>query len=178
MRKLISILFLLFFFWGIIGFFIHIEIKHSAIKKEIKTALKQSVPIDNLIVFKFDKKEFDNLTWIKNNEFKFEGKLYDVVNKRIDQNTILVECISDTMEDALFQNLEELVNDDLYHNNHSKKSNSSFVKLLKMPYFYNSSEIIITLIDDSISKEVFKTDLENLLFGHLFSIEIPPDVCA
>ena len=81
MRRIFSILVLLIVTWQTIGFFTCFEWEHYHIRKDIKCALKHSVPENQLKEFDFTVKEIKNLTWIKTHEFKLNGRFYDVIKK-------------------------------------------------------------------------------------------------
>lgn len=110
MRKLVSFLLFSIIVWQIIGFVGYFELSHYQIKKEIKTLLKKGVPKDSLTTFKFSDHQIAKLNWLKKNEFKLKGRLYDVVYKMKDENGFsILNCISDTQEEVLFAKLGQTV---------------------------------------------------------------------
>lgn len=178
MRRFVIGAFILFFLWGVLGFFIHIEIKHTIIKKQIKTSLKQSVPEDELIYFEFKTSEFENLTWIKKNEFKYGDGMFDIVSKKIAQGKVLLKCISDKKEKKLFKDLEQLVEEGVWKNNNSKNSNSCFVKLLKTPYYLPNFNLELPIQSKpEMDRLSYLSISEKLALGFKRSIYFPPDYC-
>jgi hypothetical protein len=109
-RKFVSFLLFSVIIWQIIGFVGYFELSHYQIKKEIKSLLKKGVPKDSLTSFKFSEHQMAKLNWLKKNEFKFKGRLYDVVYKVKDKDGFsILNCISDTQEEVLFAKLGQTV---------------------------------------------------------------------
>jgi c-di-AMP phosphodiesterase-like protein len=91
----------------------------EAVRKEVKSKLKSTVPPNELTVIQLNNSESNALTWVRaNKEFIYKGKMYDVVSKSIYANSIRYVCITDTQEEALFKHLDDLVN----MSSHAKKS--------------------------------------------------------
>jgi hypothetical protein len=91
--------------YQIIGFFTFIEIEHYLIRKEIKRAIKQAVPENQLIHFHFTPKERQKLNWVKPHEFRLNGRFYDVVHKKRINGVWHFKCIDDIQETVLFEKL-------------------------------------------------------------------------
>jgi hypothetical protein len=111
-------------------------LEHYYIRKDIKRALKQSVPENQLKNFDFTNKEIKNLTWIKSNEFKLNGKYYDVISKKKTKTGYHFKCIDDHQETELFQKLEESTAVNL-NNSSSSSPLKHWLKLLKTPFVFN-----------------------------------------
>jgi len=96
-----------------VGFFTFVEIEHYLIRKEIKKALKLSVPENHLLKFHFTAKESQNLNWVKPHEFRLNGCFYDVVHKQKVNGIWYFQCIDDHQETALFEKLDFAAADNL-----------------------------------------------------------------
>ena len=162
MRRIFSVLILLIAAWQIVGFFTYFEWEHYHIRKDIKRALKHSVPENQLKEFDFTNKEIKNLTWIKSHEFKLNERLYDVIKKTPTNNGFHFKCIDDMQETALFQKLEESTAVNL-NNSPSSSPLKHWLKLLKTPFVFNL--IGIKPIISSISNR------ESSNFKYHFSIK-------
>lgn len=119
-RKFLLFGFLSILLYQLIGFFTFVEIEHYFIRKEIKKALKEAVPENQLISFHFTSKESEKLNWVKPHEFKLNGRFYDVVHKTIRNGIWYFKCIDDIQETVLFEKLafataENLVNAPAQH---------------------------------------------------------------
>jgi len=161
-RRILSILILLIATWQIVGFFTYFEWEHYHMRKDIKHALKHSVPQNQLKEFDFTNKEIKNLTWIKSHEFKLNGRLYDVIKKMPTKNGFHFKCIDDHQETALFQKLEESTAVNL-NNSTSSSPLKHWLKLQKTPIVVNLMRVKPILC--SI------TNIENCNFNYHFSIK-------
>ena len=133
MKRLFSFLFLIVFIWLLAGFFIYFEIERHHVRKDIKRAIKHSLPQNQYKQFNFTEKEFKELTWINDHEFKMNGRLYDVVKKYKNRLGYSVSCIDDIQETVLFAQLDEATVSNL-NNQPEKAPIKSFVKLLQTAY--------------------------------------------
>ena len=105
MRKLLQYGFLLLFAYQLVGFFAFFEIEHYLVRKQIKKAIKLSVPENQLIRFHFSEKEVAQLHWVKAHEFRLNGRFYDVVHKSKNKGIWYYQCINDIQETQLFERL-------------------------------------------------------------------------
>ena len=113
LKRIIAILLLILFAYGTIGYYISFEVEKTAVRHEIKQRIKQGVPTSDLTIIKDDVTN-SRLNWIKpSKEFRLNGKMYDVVSKRIEGNIIYYSCINDTQEEELFKTLDEQVNKEM-----------------------------------------------------------------
>lgn len=146
MRRLFSFLFLIVFIWQLAGFFVYFEIERYHVRKNIKRAIKHSLPQNEFKQFNFTKNEFRELTWINDHEFKMHGRLYDVVKKYKNDSGYSISCIDDIQETRLFAQLDEATASNL-NNQPEKAPLKSFVKLFQMAYlepdsvFWNNEEV-------------------------------------
>lgn len=87
--------------------------KQARIRSDIKRAIKEGVPEDELVDFRFYTKEesWINLEWTKpDKEFRFNNQMYDVVETHKSNDTIYFRCIHDVKESGLFQQIDQLTN--------------------------------------------------------------------
>lgn len=140
MKRLFSFLFLFVFIWQLAGFFVYFEIERYHVRKDIKRAIKHSLPQNQYKQFNFTNAEFKELTWINDHEFKMNGRLYDVVKKNKSNVGFLVYCIDDIQETILFAQLDEATASNL-NNQPEKAPLKSFVKLLKLAYIEPHGEL-------------------------------------
>jgi hypothetical protein len=132
-KRLFSFLFLIVFIWQLAGFFIYFEIERYHVRKDIKRAIKYSLPQNEFKQFNFTNAEFKELTWINDHEFKMNGRLYDVVKKNKSNVGFSVSCIDDIQETVLFAQLDEATVSNL-NNQPEKAPIKSFVKLMKLAF--------------------------------------------
>ena len=106
MRKFILFGFIALLSYQFVGFFTFVELEHYFIRKQIKKAIKLSVPENQLIQFHFTTKESHKLYWVKPHEFKLNGRFYDVVHKHKSKGVWFFQCIDDSQETVLFEKLD------------------------------------------------------------------------
>ncbi len=144
MKKAVSFLLLILFLYSIAGIFISFKVQQFEVKKEIKLRLKKSVPKSELTLFSFhpSSDEYSTLQWIEDHEFRYNGKMYDIVYRSADSDgTLHFQCINDTKEEILFADLDEQV-----QKNCDSRSNPSAKNTLKL-----FSLLYISAPDASIS---------------------------
>ncbi len=108
-RKFMLFTFIALLTYQFVGFFTFVEIEHFLIRKQIKKAIKLSVPENQLIDFHFTLKESKKLKWLKPHEFELNGRLYDVVRKTKSRGIWYFHCIDDIQETKLFKKLNSAV---------------------------------------------------------------------
>lgn len=109
-QAFISLFLALLVICGTFSHFIYFKIQHYSIKQEIKLKLKKEIPETELISFLFSISDFDKkVDFIDENEFRHEGKMYDIVYKKYINKHVILKCISDEQETTLFTQLEKLI---------------------------------------------------------------------
>ncbi|WP_107039536.1 hypothetical protein [Brumimicrobium mesophilum] len=114
------------------GFF---KYRQANIRKDIKRAIKEGVPKDQLVdfVFHMHEENFTNLEWTKpEKEFRFNDQMYDIIETTESNDTIYYKCIHDVKESGLFQKL------DLMTNNRSSKEKSIIIYWSKQIYSFQN----------------------------------------
>lgn len=133
MSRLFSFFFLTVFIWQLAGFFLFFELERYHVRKDIKRAIKLSLPQNEFKQFNFTNKEFNNLTWINDHEFKMNNRMYDVVKKKMSNFGFMVLCIDDIQETILFAQLDQATASNL-NNQPEKAPLKSFIKVFKLPF--------------------------------------------
>ena len=113
MQRKYAYFFMTLMIWQLFGFVGYFELSRWQIKKDIKQSIKQGVPISDLTVFTFSTKELDQLTWVEDHEFKFKGRMYDVVSTKNERYKTKLYCIHDKQEEKLFVGLGDAVSQKL-----------------------------------------------------------------
>lgn len=125
--------------------------RQANIRKDIKRAIKEGVPKDQLVDFVFHTQEesWINLDWTKpEKEFRFNNQMYDIIETRKSNDTIYFKCIHDVKESGLFQQI------DLMTENRSDKDKSVVLFWSKQVYSAkNGIPKQDNLIDYSIQTE-------------------------
>ena len=132
MRKLLTILLLVSMLFYISSLFVAYKVKRVELKNEMKAFIKANPSLDCTTKFVFTTTNNNitdkGFTWKeKNKEFIFNNEMYDVVDIKMNGNTILIQCIKDNKEDELIKQYCALLNQQ--HNSKSTNKNSSLLKL-------------------------------------------------
>lgn len=172
MRKLLIYSFLGLMCYHLLGFFTYFEWKKMAIKKELKQAIKHSVPESQLIRFHFTFHEVNQLKWVKSHEFILNGHYFDVIHKAKNKNGYFFKCISDDQETQLFSQLKSMTSFNLSHSGENHPVNVWF-KFLSEPM-----EVVHASLDYSIlemeQKSVELIAYEESSYSSFLSTETPP----
>lgn len=167
------IVFVGFLIWSYIGFFTYFQYEKSEIRKEVKTRLKKSVPDEKLIHFIFTEEESKKLVWMKKNEFRFKGKMYDVVHsKSIKANRVEYACVSDVQETKLFAKLDYFVRRDVKE--HQRLPIKSLKVLYQQPLEIPDFPTWRAALFLAEQKETFFSITENIHHGFAQEILRPP----
>ena len=135
---MLSALLLSIFLFNIIGYYFLFKIQQYEVRKEIKSKIKNNVPENDLILLSFhpSSKEYSEIEWIKNHEFRYKGQLFDIVRlARDNDGTIRYKCINDKQEEILFENLDEWVQKHMESESNSDPSSKNILKLFSIVYF-------------------------------------------
>lgn len=135
MKRLVSILLLFILTINIVGFIFIFEIQRFTIKKEVAKTLYKYIPASQVTVITVSSLTKNNIVWKDKQEFKYNGLMYDVINKEVlDNGDIKYFCLLDKKENKLNKQISNYVNNNL--DNHSKTSDISkiLIKLFAVNY--------------------------------------------
>jgi hypothetical protein len=80
-------------------------------KHEIQTAIKEKKIKKNLIWLSFKKRDIEekkiNFVWKHSREFRFNGSMYDIVERKDTKDSVFFYCYLDKKENHLEKNLEK-----------------------------------------------------------------------
>lgn len=129
-KKILLILVSLLFLYNIVGFYFVFIQKQLAIKREVKKIILQKIPEDELELIKIpvnsNNKDFK---WVeKDKEFRYKGKMYDIVKQKIVDGFIYFYCINDKKEESLFKYLAEHIKNIIDANAPLSEKNKNITK--------------------------------------------------
>ena len=134
-KKAIAILLLFVMSINLGGLFLVFRFQQHLVRKEIKRKIKAGVPDQELFFFRINQQNQQAFEWIHAREFRYKGRLYDVVRKKtLDQHTIEYACINDIQESRLFAQLDEEVSRNLSNNATPSPQTKVLLKLLSIPF--------------------------------------------
>lgn len=138
--------------------------------------IKNAVPKDELIRFHFTQKEADRLVWLKKNEFRYKGGMYDVVRTNTLENSVVEYwCVSDHQETLLFARLDYFVRRDL---NDGQRFPIKGLKILcQQPLEIPDFNVQISLFCTELTVRQYDTYRDEIHSGFAHLIIQPPQ-CA
>ncbi len=135
MKKATSYILLFLLFFTLIAYLPAVKLIQYNIRKEIKHHIKQSLDESELSLIRINKNT--PLDWKKKDkEFRFKGKMYDIVKKRIENDDILYYCIYDEQESKLFEHLDQYVA--YFLGEHPKQEKNIYHFLQKLELIYTT----------------------------------------
>ena len=174
-RKFILFGFIALLSYQFVGFFTFVELEHYFIRKQIKKAIKLSVPENQLIQFHFTAKESHKLNWVKPHEFRLNGRFYDVIYKHKTNGVWYFQCIDDRQETVLFEKLDfatanNLINSSEQHPVHG------WLKLMNEPMEPIEFYVLSLLHFDLKSEKMNDFGVNHYRSKYLALVAPPPEV--
>lgn len=107
MKKILSILMLFFLILNTFGIIAYYYYNGSVIKSEIKALMKSNIPKDKIEYIAVPKNS-RYYTRIHSKEFRYYGKMYDIISESIEGDSIYFKCINDEKEEQLMKSISQL----------------------------------------------------------------------
>ncbi|MBN1338584.1 MAG: hypothetical protein JXA03_04625 [Bacteroidales bacterium] len=125
----------------------------NSIRKEIKQKLKQSVPEEELVIITSGElKEDPGFRRIRDNEFLYSGKMYDVVRTENDGQATRYYCIPDDKETRLLQQLDVLVKNEMNGSKDKKQQKEKLQRLLFSLYISKACTVQTQLAPNKMER--------------------------
>lgn len=125
---------LLLFLYNAAGYTVVFTALRHAVQKEVKAMLKRGVPESDLHVLvipqSVERDPQSSFRRIHDGEFRYRGRMYDIVRKDIRGDTTVYYCINDIEEEQLFARLDDHVRSHLP--NSAAAGNTSARSALKL----------------------------------------------
>lgn len=143
MKQFISWGILFLFLANIGGFFFVFKIQEYAIKRDIKTKIKQGVPENELYTFVLTDDNQHEFEWEHSKEFEYKGLMYDVVYKTNNPDgSVTLQCVSDVQETQLFKNLENYLSSSILSSHNGKHPIVEFHLFLSHLFLENNPMVL------------------------------------
>ena len=149
------------------------KIQQYQVREAMIERIKEGVPDEELTLLKIPQASEQAgyiFQLIYDREFRYEGKMYDIVRREIHGDTTWYYCISDEAETVLFANLNEVVNREVNQNPRRKQQSEKLQQLLN-PFFVvnpNQSHLVVS------SKESELTNYQFALQTWINTPSVPP----
>ncbi|MDT0678009.1 hypothetical protein [Autumnicola musiva] len=133
MKKASVILLLFIFSFNSVGFYITFGIQLYQIKTEVRQKIIDGTPEEELVQLKYSSETKEEFHWHEDGEFRYRGKMYDVVRAEDGENTIVYYCIVDKEETILLASLKKQLEKNSKRNKRNGKMAKSFHKVFFQP---------------------------------------------
>ncbi len=141
MRSAVAVTLLLSMLFQAAGYFFVFKILQHEIRWEIKQQIKARVPEAELVLFKIcEGKPHPAFQRVEEHEFRYGGKMYDIVRQEAHGDTTWYYCLADEKETLLFANLDKLVKQDMAGNPQHRKQVDELLRILSVLYCGQKTE--------------------------------------
>lgn len=142
LRKLFSILLLCCLLLNVVGYHLIFYFRQQAIKLEMKNLILShpgSEDENDFIIPISDRTASGKLNWEGDDEFSFDGAMYDVIEKKVENGELVIRALADKRETALVQKYNRING-----SRHSDNSTASLVKFVTSQYLQEDNNITFT----------------------------------
>jgi hypothetical protein len=108
-RSFIGISLLVFLTLPFVGTYIWLQQERAEVKRTVSEKIEEGLEPKELVTLKFSEEELSELLWEHEREFEYNGQMYDVVEKRIQGDTIVYICWWDHEETRLKEEMKKLL---------------------------------------------------------------------
>jgi hypothetical protein len=169
LKKLIVIFLSVCLLLNITGYHIIFYLRQEAIKAEMREAIRMQTYSENETDFVFSlngNQEVNKLDWKGDDEFSFNGEMYDVIKKRTVDGKLVIRAIADRRETALLNKAKD-------HWDQNEKSNKVADELFQLlqSLFHSSKAEDLVFIKPSVNRTSF---VSLLLPSQVIKIPTPP----
>lgn len=170
-HKILSIFILFCFTAPLTTTFVILQFQKYYVRRDVKRKIIAGMDKKELVLLKFTRREKEQLDWVHSREFEYKGRMYDVVEKVEEGDTIFYRCWEDIKETALNQKLEKLAASALGENPLNQENQKQLQTFFKSLYFaaFTTSEFPTTenITDISLFRAKIYQSLE-------YSPAVPP----
>ncbi len=122
----------------VLGYFIVFRVRQLELKREVWMYLQLNKKDKHLTHFQFPAQNGtvlnDKFEWEEENEFRFEGRMYDVIELKVHRDKVILTCVEDKKENDLLNTFEKI------HKTQSHGKNKSVAVAQFLDILYLSSE--------------------------------------
>lgn len=105
MKKYISLILLIITLTTGNGYYLYFTYLQHNVQQDIKSKLEGTIPNKNLSIIVITNSNNNKIFWTrKDKEFRYEGKMFDIVKVKIKNNKTYYYCLNDVNENILVAN--------------------------------------------------------------------------
>jgi hypothetical protein len=139
-KKAVSILFLGVFLYNIAGYYVAFKIlQHENREQMTEECGTQSG--DNLALLPIADNEKSSIHWRGDDEFEYQGRLYDISHSSHQRDTTYYYCVNDTKEESLVANVNEHVKQHTGDADNQSRESKTALKNVTQDYYYKSARL-------------------------------------
>ena len=143
MRKTFTLFLLSIILVQVIGYYFAFRLRQAEVRTEVYAYLKSHTNDTNLTHFQLQlhNGEFtdERFAWENENEFEFAGKMYDVIERKVKGDNVVLHCLEDKKETELVKAFEEAQRS---QSQQSKTRTASLLQMLSILYLPAQSESV------------------------------------
>lgn len=149
LKNIIAIFISLLLLFNAAGFLLIFKIQQTIIQYKVYEKIEKYSGNENLEIIIVDESQNSNFCWLKEGkEFRYNGKMYDVVSSNKKDGKLILYCRNDTEEEELFNNICLLINKNISKNNLLTFHISTFLKIEPNKILpFQKKEAVINLYD-------------------------------
>jgi hypothetical protein len=122
-RKILSILFLGLFLFNTGGYYFVFRYNQSLIRDEIKGMIRSGNANAEYTVLRISSPLLDpGFKRIDRNEFRYHGRMYDIIREVDEGDATLFYCINDTKEESLLAGYDKILKGSSEYGSHEKSN--------------------------------------------------------
>lgn len=165
-KQIISILFILVLVLPAVVSYTYFQYRKKEIKREVKLQLA-TLNFNKLVVLKFSNQELDaKVRWKHSKEFEFEGKMFDIIQSKKDNDSISFWCWLDKQETELNTKLKTFLVDAYQIDKPIKESEIRFYNFYKTLFFVSKNYVFFFKNSHNLFiKNSFKKSCYNFLIS-------------
>lgn len=134
---IVAIMLFLLISHGIIQFGIF-EVTQKNLRSETVDQIKKGIPQDQQVILGFGIKAYRDISsridWKEQNEFRLDGKMYDILKTEVSEDSVYLYCLIDREESDLYAILNELIEEESENSDKENRFNNYF------SHFYSYSK--------------------------------------
>lgn len=170
MKKLIAILLLLSFCIQLRGYQIYFQYRREKIREAVRSESRYNRNREQTVTFAFTKNEVAHIQWEKEDEFRYQGEMFDVLHQQVKDDTVILLCKKDEKERELVDNYFNFLKNDLPLAAKNKKS-SWLIQLLNT---YFSPTAFTQKLDFALVNPIHWVQITDPLFSRNTEVLTPP----
>ena len=164
---------LLVFWFSTMGYLHVLRIMQAEIRHHMKAKMEEEIPENELAIISFTPGE--KIDWVRDDkEFRYQGRMYDIVHRSEKDGLICFHCIDDRQESLLMAQMEKLLKNNV-ENDNSPVSKSLRVLLSIYPnlFFQEFHQLITVKTFYTLLNGIY---LKNTHSGYLMRFIPPPKI--